>query len=120
MVARTVVLKVRFADFTTITRSRTLRQPTDLARDVHAAAVAAFDGLGLDRARIRLVGVKAEGLQPLETAPMQLVLGAPEHGWRDAERAVDDLSRRFGAGVVRPGTLVDRRSAERGAEPGHR
>jgi DNA polymerase-4 len=120
MVARTVVLKVRFADFTTITRSRTLRQPTDLARDVHAAAVAAFDGLGLDRARIRLVGVKAEGLQPVETAPMQLELGAPEHGWRDAERAVDDLSRRFGAGVVRPGTLVDRRSAERGAEPGHR
>ncbi len=120
MVARTVVLKVRFADFTTITRSKTLRQPTDLARDVHAAAVAAFDGLGLDRARIRLVGVKAEGLQPLETAPVQLELGAPEHGWRDAERAVDDLSRRFGAGVVRPGTLVDPRSAGRGAPPGHR
>lgn len=119
MVARTVVLKVRFADFTTITRSRTLRQPTDLGRDVHAAAVSAFDGLGLDRARIRLVGVKAEGLQPLETAPMQLELGAPEHGWRDAERAVDDLSRRFGAGVVRPGTLVDRKSAGRGPEPGH-
>lgn len=109
MVGRTVVLKVRFADFTTITRSRTLRQPTDLARDVHAAAVAAYDGLGLDRARIRLVGVRVEGLQPLETAPLQLELGAPEHGWRDAERAVDDLSRRFGAGVVRPGTLVDRR-----------
>ena len=120
MVARTVVLKVRFADFTTITRSRTLRQPTDLAREVHAAAVAAFDGLGLDRARIRLVGVRAEGLQPLESAPFQLELGAPEHGWRDAERAVDDLSRRFGAGVVRPGTLVDRRSAERGPSPGHR
>lgn len=119
MVARTVVLKVRFADFTTITRSRTLRQPTDLARDVHAAAVAAFDGLGLDRARIRLVGVRAEGLQPVESAPFQLELGAPEHGWRDAERAVDDLSRRFGAGVVKPGTLVDRRSAERGPSPGH-
>ncbi len=51
---------------------------------------------------------------------MQLELGAPEHGWRDAERAVDDLSRRFGAGVVRPGTLVDRRSAERGRSTGHR
>ena len=118
-VGRTVSIKVRFADFTTITRSRTLRQPTDLARDVHAAAVAAFDGLSLDRARIRLVGVKAEGLQLLESAPLQLELGAPEHGWRDAERAVDDLSRRFGAGVVRPGTLVDRKPAERGPSPGH-
>jgi DNA polymerase IV len=119
MVGRTVVLKVRFADFTTITRSRTLRQPTDLARDVHAAAVAAFDGLGLDRARIRLVGVRAEGLQPVETTPQQLELGAPEHGWRDAERAVDDLSRRFGAGVVRPGTLVDPRSRNRVPDSGH-
>ncbi len=64
--------------------------------------------------------MKAEGLQLLESAPLQLELGAPEHGWRDAERAVDDLSRRFGAGVVRPGTLVDRKSAERGPSPGHR
>lgn len=119
VVGRTVVLKVRFADFTTITRSRTLRQPTDLARDVHAAAVAAFDSLGLDRARIRLVGVRAEGLQPVSTAAEQLELGAPEHGWRDAERAVDDLSRRFGAGVVRPGTLVDRRHRQPEAGPGH-
>lgn len=119
VVGRTVVLKVRFADFTTITRSRTLRQPTDLGRDVHAAAVAAFDGLGLDRARIRLVGVRMEGLQPADTAPVQLELGAPEHGWRDAERAVDSLSRRFGAGVVRPGTLVDPRRRHGPADPGH-
>jgi len=119
VVGRTVVLKVRFADFTTITRSRTLRQPTDLGRDVHAAAVAAFDGLGLDRARIRLVGVRMEGLQPVGTAPVQLELGAPERGWRDAERAVDSLSRRFGAGVVRPGTLVDPRPREVPENPGH-
>ncbi len=119
VVGRTVVLKVRFADFTTITRSRTLRQPTDLGRDVHAAAVAAFDGLGLDRARIRLVGVRMEGLQPADTAPVQLELGAPEHGWRDAERAVDSLSRRFGAGVVRPGTLVDPRRRNGARDSGH-
>ncbi len=119
VVGRTVVLKVRFADFTTITRSRTLRQPTDLGRDVHAAAVAAFDGLGLDRARIRLVGVRVEGLQPADTAPVQLELGAPEHGWRDAERAVDSLSRRFGAGVVRPGTLVDPRRRDVPGDAGH-
>ncbi len=119
VVGRTIVLKVRFADFTTITRSRTLRQPTDLGRDVRAAGVAAFDALGLDRARIRLVGVRAEGLQPADSVPLQLELGAPEHGWRDAERAVDTLSRRFGAGVVRPGTLVDPRRREAPGTTGH-
>ncbi|MFC5382241.1 DNA polymerase IV [Aquipuribacter nitratireducens] len=108
-VGRTVVLKVRFADFTTITRSRTLRAPTDVSRDVYAAAVGAYDALGLDRARIRLVGVRLEGLQDAAVAPVQMELGAPESGWRDAEQAVDRLSRRFGAGVVRPGTLVDGR-----------
>ena len=109
VVGRTVVLKVRFADFTTITRSRTLREATDLGRDVHAAAAALYDGLGLDRARIRLVGVRVEGLQDAAEAVQQLRLGEPETGWRDAERAVDRLSARFGAGVVRPGTLVDGR-----------
>ena len=61
---RTVTLKVRFADFTTITRSRTLRDATDVTREIHATATALFDALGLQRARIRLVGVRVEGLVP--------------------------------------------------------
>ncbi|MDF2976806.1 MAG: polymerase, partial [Actinomycetospora sp.] len=44
--ARTVALKVRFADFTTITRSRTLPAPTDLARDLHATVTDLLDALG--------------------------------------------------------------------------
>ena len=62
MTGRTVTLKVRFGDFTTITRSRTLREPTDGGRNIHAAAVGLFDALGLQRARIRLVGVRLERL----------------------------------------------------------
>src|SRR3954453_2424852 len=56
VVGRTVVLKVRFADFTTITRSRPLPEHTDVARDVYAVARELFERLGLDRARLRLVG----------------------------------------------------------------
>jgi DNA polymerase-4 len=105
-VGRTVSIKVRFADFTTITRSRTLRDPTDVGREVYATARALFDALGLQRARLRLVGVRVEGLVDAAERAEQLLLDAPEHGWRDAEVAVDRASRRFGRGVVRPGTLL--------------
>src|SRR3954452_4767585 len=105
-VGRTVVLKVRFADFTTITRSRTLPEHTDVARNVYATARELFERLGLDRARLRLVGVRVEGLVPASSGHRQLALGERPQGWREAERAVDRASARFGAGVVRPAALV--------------
>jgi DNA polymerase IV len=106
--ARTVTIKVRFADFATITRSRTLAAPTDVGQELYETARALFDALGLDRARIRLVGVRAERLVPAGTAPRQLELGAREHGRREAELAADRAARRFGAGAVRPATLLHR------------
>jgi DNA polymerase-4 len=106
LVGRTVTIKVRFADFTTITRSRTLREHTDVSREIFAAAKALFDGLGLQRARIRLVGVRMEGLVDADGAARQARLDDPDHGWPDADRAVDQASARFGAGAVRPATLV--------------
>src|SRR3954466_2539119 len=105
---RTVTLKVRFADFTTITRSRTLKVPTDVGQELYDTARGLFDALGLDRARIRLVGVRAEGLVEADSTARQLELGAPDHGRRDAELAADRASRRFGAGAVRPATLLTR------------
>ena len=107
MVGRTISIKVRFSDFTTITRSKTLRDPTDVSRDIYTTARALFDGLGLQRARLRLVGVRMEGLMDSDQAPIQGLLDEPEHGWRDADRAVDRASARFGAGAVRPASLVE-------------
>ncbi len=107
LVGRTISIKVRFSDFTTITRSKTLRDPTDVSRDIYASARALFDGLGLQRARLRLVGVRMEGLMNADDAPIQGMLDEPAHGWRDADRAVDRASARFGAGAVRPATLVE-------------
>jgi DNA polymerase IV len=119
--ARTVTIKVRFADFATITRSRTLDVPTDVGQELYDTARALFDALGLDRARIRLVGVRAERLVDAGTVARQLQLGAREHGRRDAELAADRAARRFGAGAVRPATLLHGRSdgvrAGRSADP---
>lgn len=61
---------------------------------------------GLQRARIRLVGVRVEGLVPRGSVHRQLVLGAPEHGWPDADRAVDRPVSRFGREAVQPAALL--------------
>jgi DNA polymerase-4 len=114
MAGRTISIKVRFSDFTTITRSKTLRHHTDVSREIFATARELFDRLGLQRARIRLVGVRLEGLVPATAAPIQSALDEPEHGWREADRAVDRASARFGAGAVRPASLIPDRQAGNG------
>ena len=73
---------------------------------IFATARELYDRLGLQRARIRLVGVRLEGLVPSAVAPIQATLDEPEHGWREADRAVDRASARFGAGSVRPASLM--------------
>jgi len=103
---RTVTITVRFADFTTITRSRTLAEATDITQEVFHEAVRSYDALGLQRARIRLVGVRLEGLVPRERVHRQLVLGQRDHGWSEADRAADRIVRRFGTGTVRPASLL--------------
>ena len=115
-VGRTVSIKIRFADFTTITRAKTLREPTDVARVVYDTARALYDALGLERARLRLVGVRVEGLAAAEATPRQLALGGAGEEWRAAERAADRAAARFGPGAVRPATLVRREPAD--DEPG--
>ena len=104
---RTVTLTVRFADFTTITRSRTRSEATDVTQEIYQTATDLFTALGLQRARIRLVGVRVEGLVPRATVQRQLVLGEREHGWSEADIAVDRATRRFGTAAVRPATLLD-------------
>ena len=107
-VARTVVLKLRRADFRTLTRSTTLTTPTDVAHQIHESLcrmLAALDPTG----PVRLVGVRAEGLQAAAGASSQPVLGEPEFGWRDAEVAVDGLRARFGSAAVVPASLLSAR-----------
>src|SRR4029453_1969161 len=102
---RTVTLKVRLSDFRTLSRSRTLGAATDVSREIFETAWALLEALR-PGARIRLVGVRVDGLAAAGEAPHQLSLGERETGWREAERAADALAQRFGAGVVRPASLL--------------
>ncbi len=113
MVARTVAIKVRFADFRTITRSRTLAEPTNVGRRLFEEAWQIFEALGTDlRATpIRLIGVRAEQL--LDGDGEGAVLWDPDEEWRETERTLDAVSARFGRGAIAPASLVQREEAPR-------
>jgi DNA polymerase-4 len=106
--ARTVSVKLRLASFKTMTRSRTLSYPTDVAHEIYATACALYESAGLDDgARLRLVGVRVSGLVPASGANAQLTFDDRPVGWREAEQAVDKIASRFGVSAVRPAALVE-------------
>lgn len=107
---KTISIKVRFADFSTISRSKTLPLPIDSTHEIYEVAKSLFISLNLDRARLRLVGVSLDNLS--EGAPEQLILGAREKGWREADNAIDQAKLRFGGESVRPGRLIPNNSAD--------
>lgn len=104
--AKTISIKVRYADFTTINRSKTLPLAIDSTHETYEVVKKLFLALHLDRARLRLVGVALENLE--SQASEQLVLGSRERGWREAEGAIDRAQARFGPGSVRPARLTRR------------
>ena len=96
LAARTVQLKVRFGDFRTITRSHTLPEPTDLARDIQAEARALLDDVDCTPG-VRLLGVSAHQLVDGDAVQESLPFaGSPHEGGgnpnqRALEEAVDGV-----------------------------
>lgn len=118
-VAKTISVKLRRADFTTITRSRTLREPTDVTQRIYGVACELYEGSGLEPgALLRLVGVRATGLSGAVHSGTQLALDERPDSWREADAAMDEISRRFGPGSVSPGTLVGPAGKRRPRRPG--
>ncbi len=112
MSAQTISIKVRFADFKTISRSKTVSLPIDGMQECYDLAKKLYIALKLDRARIRLIGIALENLVDSDGAPVQLELGERESGWREATRAMDQAKARFGDASVRPARLFERSSEE--------
>jgi DNA polymerase-4 len=113
--ARTVALKLRFGDFSTISRSRTLPEPTDLGRRLYDEARSLYAESGRAGEPVRLLGVRAEQLVGRVSDPG---LWDDDGDWREAEHAVDAITAKFGRSLVRPATLLgddpDRRMPMRG------
>jgi DNA polymerase-4 len=113
-VGRTVVVKARYHDFRTVTRSRTLQAPTDLAAMVSSTAIELLRALDLGEG-LRLLGVSVQQLDAGAGDAVQEQLSfddaAPEsqEGQRDRhdlERAVDRVRARFGDDALGPAALV--------------
>ncbi|WP_142030920.1 DNA polymerase IV [Arthrobacter sp. SLBN-112] len=107
MVARTVALKLRFADFSTITRSRTVQTPVDSAQLVYAVALQLLESVGTRAMAVRLVGVRAEQLEEAARTSLQLSIDRREENWRAAEQALDEVARKFGNKSVLPARLME-------------
>ncbi len=112
-VARTVAVKVRFGDFTTLTRSQTLPEPTDVAQRIAAEARALFRAAGADGRGIRLLGVRAENLLP--TGAVERGLWDDDEGWRETEETMDALTARFGSAAIQRASLLRAEGRRRSA-----
>jgi DNA polymerase-4 len=103
---RTVTLKLRFADFSTITRAHT-DDPTQDGLAIFRRAEALLGRVRLAQA-VRLIGLSVSGLGLAGEG--QLSLLDPDALRRERlARAVDRLAARFGETAVRPASLMGRR-----------
>src|SRR5690625_6150883 len=91
-VTRTVVLKLRSPDGTTLTRSSTLSQPTASGERLREHVVALWEREQHRLHRIRLAGVRATQLEPADGAPVQQELTGRSAGWQDLERSEEHTS----------------------------
>jgi DNA polymerase-4 len=104
MSAQVVRLKLRWPDFTTMTRQRRLAQPTDLDEEIFAAGLALFEGLWRSGRKVRLIGL---GVAELGAFPRQLELF--DGTWQLERRlmeAVDRIRDKYGEGAVRRARLM--------------
>ena len=107
MVARSISLKLRYTDFSTITRSRTVHAPVDSAQLIYAVAVQLLESLGPRAMTVRLVGVRAEHLEEAAQTSLQLSFDRRDDNWRAAEQALDRVAEKFGSKSVLPARLLD-------------
>jgi len=105
-VCRALTLTVRYADRSATTRTRTLEEPTAHSAALTRAAYALYEALGLQRARVRAMALRVEGLDPAEQAACQLTFDPVDEKVRRLEEVADRARARFGPRAVMPGSLA--------------
>ncbi|MDR6978740.1 nucleotidyltransferase/DNA polymerase involved in DNA repair [Streptomyces sp. 3330] len=105
-VCRTLTLTVRYADRSSTTRSRTLGEPTAHSPALTRTAYGLYEALGLQRARVRAIVLRAEALGPAGQASHQLTFDPVDEKVRRIEEVADRVRAKFGPGAVKPGTLA--------------
>lgn len=105
--ARTIAIKVRWDTFDTVTRSRTLQDPTHATQRIYRTAKELFDTLapgGRVPRPVRLIGVRAEQL--VTAGGDSIALWDEDEQWRAVDTAVDEVRSKFGAAGLTPARLL--------------
>jgi nucleotidyltransferase/DNA polymerase involved in DNA repair len=105
-VCRTLTLTVRYADRSSTTRTRTLEEPTAHSAALTRVAYGMYEALGLQRARVRSLVLRAEGLDSAEHSSHQLTFDPADDKLRRIEEVADRAREKFGPRAVMPGALV--------------
>jgi DNA polymerase-4 len=108
---RTLQLKLRYADFRTLTRARTLKQPSSVDSAVLATIRELFRA-NWNGEPVRLLGVHASHFDD-ESEQLDLLGGAAHEKWNHALSAADRLRERFGEGAVSLASGMKARFRER-------
>ncbi|MBX7549878.1 hypothetical protein ABZX95_07030 [Streptomyces sp. NPDC004232] len=105
-VCRTLTLTVRYADRSSTARSRTLKEPTAHSAALTRTACGMYEALGLQRARVRAIALRAEGLTCADQASYQLTFDPVDEKVRRIEEVADRARAKFGPRAVIPGSLA--------------
>ena len=104
LTARTIGIKVRYTDFTTITRAKTLASPVSSDPEIIACAKSLLERLSPSRP-VRLLGVAASNLTDQDNSQPAL-FKEDRKDWDIASKAVDSLRRKFGKRVITMGAAL--------------
>ena len=118
LAARTVTVKIRFADHRDVTRSHTIAVATDRTHELVAVARELLTGMRLERTRVRLIGCRLSGLGEADgVAQLSLLDDAgsatgeegyvPGERWRALDRAADAIVARYGGPAMSFASLLD-------------
>jgi len=108
---RTVTTKIRFEDFTTLTRATTVEAPVDAASRIYQIASSNLSRVGMKGHKIRLIGVSVSGFEA-RSRQLGLFDGQPRDARRDEKQrlladAIDRIKTRFGQDALHHGTTLD-------------
>jgi len=106
---RTIQLKIRFQDFKTYTRSRTLQQSTQLAAEIFPVGKDLLKSFRRHRKAVRLIGIGVSNL--VDEKAGQLSLWEDEKGRKlRLEKVMDQIQEKYGPGTLKPAQILQRKS----------
>jgi DNA polymerase-4 len=100
-----VQIKVRFADFQTIVRAKTLAEPTDITGEIRRTAAELLETcLATAQQRIRLLGVGVSGFDGHQQVQPSLFPDEEREKASQLDRAADEIRERFGSAALHRGS----------------